>query len=147
MHSRTFIGWAMSGMRTHLKQSSSYRNGHCTSLLLKFQVLKFQVYSSSLPPIWNCHSQQNMYWLSYVWSENPFKTVISITALHCVIWCWAIGEVSHTFITYENEAIDVNFKFLLFFFVVLMISCCCVCRITHGQQQQAAQQQQQKEWE
>ena len=119
---------------------------YCLSLLLNFQVLKFHVYSSSLPPIWNCHSQQNMYWLSYVWCENPFETVIFITPLHCVIWCWAIGEVSHTFITYENEAIDVNFKFFVVF-VVLMISCCCycACRITHGQQQQAEQQQQKNE--
>ena len=66
------------------------------------------------PPIWNCHWQQIMYWLIYVCSESPFETVIFITALHCVIWCWAIGEVSHTFITYENEAIYVNFKLLLF---------------------------------
>ena len=100
-------------------------NSHCSSLLLKFQVysssFKFtaQVYSSGLPPIWNCHAQQNTYWPIYVCSENPFETVIFITALfitalHCVIWCWAIGEVSHTFITYKNEAIYVNFRFLLF---------------------------------
>ena len=85
-----------------------------------------QVYSSSLPPLCNCHTQQNMYWLIYVWSENPFKTVIFITALHCVMWC--------------------KFKVFVVVFVVLMISCCCcVCRITHEQQQQAEQQQQQQQ--
>ena len=34
-------------------------------------------------------------------------------AVYAVIWCWPLGEVCHTFITYENEAIYVNFKFLL----------------------------------
>ena len=102
------------------------QNGHCSSFMLKFthQVSSPQVSSLLLkftlqvyPPIWNCSEQQNMYWLSYVWREYPFKTVIFITALHCVIWCWAIGEVSHTCITDENEAIYVNCKF---FIVVLL---------------------------
>ena len=67
-------------------------------------------------------------------------------AVYAVIWCWDLGEVCHTFITYEKEAIYVNFK--VFFVLVLpMISCCClVYIITHGQQQEQ-QQQQQKEWE
>ena len=94
------------------------RNVHCSSLLLKFQVYCSTLLLKFTPPIWNCHAQQNMYWPIYVCSENPFETVIFITALfikalHCVIWCWAIGEVSHTFITYKNEGIYVNFKFLL----------------------------------
>ena len=33
-------------------------------------------------------------------------------AVYAVIWCWALGEVCHTFITYENEAIYINIKFL-----------------------------------
>ena len=36
------------------------------------------------PPIWNCHWQQIKYWLINVCSESPFKTVIFITALHCI---------------------------------------------------------------
>ena len=61
------------------------------------------------------------------------------------MWCSVIGEGSHTFITYENEAIYVNFKFLLFCVLMISCCCCCVCSITHGQQQQAEQQQQQKD--
>ena len=33
--------------------------------------------------------------------------------VYAVIWCWALGEVCHTFITYENEAIYVNIKFFI----------------------------------
>ena len=105
-------------MRAHSKLSLLKFTPQVSSLLLKCQV-----YSSSLPPIWNCHAQQNTYWLIYVCSENPFETVIFITALHCVIWCWAIGEVSHTFITYKNEAIYVNFKFLLFLWFHVVLVC------------------------
>ena len=39
---------------------------------------------SDIPPNWNCQWQQVNYWLINVWSESPFKTVIFITALHCV---------------------------------------------------------------
>ena len=37
-------------------------------------------------------------------------------AVYAVIWCSALGEVCHTSITYENEAIYVNLSF-----------CCCSC--------------------
>ena len=44
-------------------------------------------------------------------------------ALHAVIWCWAIGQVTHTFITWENAAIYVNLKFLfcLWFHIVVVV--------------------------
>ena len=32
-------------------------------------------------------------------------------AVYAVIWCSALGEVGHTSITYENEAIYVSFNF------------------------------------
>ena len=83
------------------------------------------------PHNWNCLSQQVNYWLINVCSEIPFETVIFITALHCVpalhvvIWCWATGQVSHTFMTSENAVISVNFKLLLFFsaydFILLLL--------------------------
>ena len=38
-------------------------------------------------------------------------------AVYAVIWCSALGEVYHTSITYENEAIYVNFKV----FVVVVV--------------------------
>ena len=119
-------------MRAHLKWSLLKFTPRDSSLLLKFQVYCSSLLLKFTPHIWNCHAQQNMYWPIYVYSENPFKTVIFITALfitalHCVIWCWAIGEVSHTFITYKNEAIYVNFKFLLFllclWFHVVVVVC------------------------
>ena len=72
-------------------------------------------------------------------------------ALHAVIWCWAIGQVTHTFITSEYAAIYVNLKFLLVFVLFMISYCCCCCVvyiITHGQQQETEQQQQQQqEWE
>ena len=54
---------------------------NCSSLLLKFSP---QVYYSGLllkfthkfySPIWNCHWEQIKYWLIYVCSESPLKTV------------------------------------------------------------------------
>ena len=81
---------------------------------------------SDIPPIWNCHCQEVNYWISNVWSEIPFKTVT--TALHCiqlyvVIWCWATGQVSHTFITWKNSLISVNFQllFLLCFWLHIVV--------------------------
>ena len=62
-------------------------------LELKFTPSKlssnFQMtFADQLPDIpphnWNCQWQQVNYWLINVWSENPFKTVIFVTALHCV---------------------------------------------------------------
>ena len=38
-------------------------------------------------------------------------------AVYAVIWCSALGEVCHTSITYENEAIYVSFQFLLLLFL------------------------------
>ena len=35
-------------------------------------------------------------------SQQPY-TVSSFTALYVVIWCSTTGQVSHTFITAENE--------------------------------------------
>ena len=120
------IAESMCSVRTHLKWSllkftPQVSSPHISSLLLKFTP---QVYP---PPFWNCHWQQITYWLINVCSENPFKTVIFKTALHCVIWCWASGEVSHTFITYKNEAIYVNFKFLFLFLLCLWFHVVVVC--------------------
>ena len=100
------------------------------------------------PPIWNCHLQQIKYWLINVCSESPFKTVIFITALHCVkLYMLSFGiqllEVK-AFIYYLWKCSNVC-KFQVFVVVVvLMISYCCCCVvyiITHGQQQEAEKQQ------
>ena len=67
----------------------------------KWQQIKSSlIYVCNWEPIWNSHL------------HNSFTMC---QALHSVNWCWAIGEVSHTCITYENEAIYVNFKFFLLF--------------------------------
>ena len=71
--SRSRIGWSMSSVRAHLKQPAEVG-----------QVFRWGVPQMTWPPIWNCHWQQIKYWLIYVCSESPFKTVIFITALHCV---------------------------------------------------------------
>ena len=59
------------------------------------------------PCIWNCHCQEVNYWLSNVWSENPFKTIM--TALHCILlYLLSFGveqldrSVIHLFIISEN---------------------------------------------
>ena len=53
-----------------------------------------------------------MYWEPIQNSQFHNKFTMC-KAVYAVIWCWALGEVCHTFITYENEAIYVNIKFLL----------------------------------
>ena len=66
-------------------------------------------------------------------------------ALHVAIWCWAIGQVTHTFITSESVANLCKFEVFVVVFVLLMMSYCCCCVvyiITDGQQQQGEQQQQ-----
>ena len=117
--SRSSIAWSMSSLWAHLKW-----------LLELGQVFRQGVPSDELtPPIWNCHWQQMKYWLIYVCNESPFKTVIFITALHCVkLYILSCGvelleRLSHEIITYENEAIYVNFKFLLSYdFMLLLLS-------------------------
>ena len=65
--------------------------------------------------------QEIMHWLINVFCDSPFGTVSFITDLQCVklymlsFGVQPLGEVCHTSITYENEAIYVNFKFLLLF--------------------------------
>ena len=48
-----------------------------------------------------------------IWNSQFQNSFTMCKAVYAVIWCWALGEVCHTFITYENEAIYVNIKFLL----------------------------------
>ena len=67
--------------------------------LLDKQCLKWE-------PIWNCH--------------NSFTL---LSSFYVVICCWATGQVSHIFITWENALISVNFQllFLLCFWLHIVV--------------------------
>ena len=77
------------------------------------------------PPHWNCQWQQVNYWLSNVWSESPFKTVIFTTALHCVLHCVQLYMLS-----FGVELLDRSVTHLLLQKMhqfLSICSCCCFC--------------------
>ena len=49
--------------------------------------------------------------------QSASLTFTMCKAVYAVIWCSALGEVCHTSITYENEAIYVSYQFLLLLFL------------------------------
>ena len=79
------------------------------SQLLAKQCLKWE-------PIWNCHNSFTLY-----------------PALSLVIWCWATGQVSHTFIYYFRKW--TNFCQFPVVVVVLLIAYCCCCVLHNNNKQ------------
>ena len=88
-----------------------------------------------IPPIWNCHWQQIMYWLicrqwEPIWNSHLHN---SFTLCHLVLNYWRGKSYIYHLWKWNNLC---KFQVFVVVFVVLIISCCCCCVyiVTHGQQ-------------